>query len=85
MAPAWEQLAEELRQVEGLVIADFDATANEAEGVNIQGFPTLKFYKNGVAQDFDGDRQIEGFKEYLKQNSAAYQRHISSQKLSEEL
>jgi thiol-disulfide isomerase/thioredoxin len=35
MAPAWEQLAEELKDVSGLVIADFDATANEAEGVDV--------------------------------------------------
>lgn len=87
MAPIWEELAQELKSVEGLVIADFDATANEAQGVEIQGFPTLKFYKNGVAQDFDGDRQLDSFKDYLKEHSTNYQRflHSGQQQHAEEL
>jgi len=76
MAPIWQDLATELKDVEGLVIADFDATANEAEGVEIQSFPTLKFYQHGQPIDFDGDRTAEGFKAFLKEHSKAYQRHL---------
>ncbi len=81
MAPAWEQLAEELKDVSGLVIADFDATANEAEGVDVQGFPTLKFYPKGAKSsplDFDGGRDLEGFKNYLKEHSPAYKKYLES-------
>ena len=41
LAPVWEEVAEELKQVAGLKIAKFDATANEALGVSVQGYPTL--------------------------------------------
>lgn len=81
MAPDWEKLAEELKDVPGLVIADFDATANEAENVDIRGFPTLKFYpmdnKNGPL-DYEGNRELDGFKEYLKEHSKAYKKYLES-------
>ena len=76
MAPTWQDLATELKDVQGLVIADFDATANEAEGVEIQSFPTLKFYQQGQPIDFNGDRTAEGFKSFLKEHSKAYQRYL---------
>jgi len=44
MAPMYEELATELAAANNLVIAEMDATANEVEGVQIQGFPTIKFY-----------------------------------------
>jgi len=77
MAPTWESLAEEFRAVEGLVIADMDATANEPEGVDIKGFPSLKFYKNGVATDYEGGREFHQLRDFLRENSSAYQRHLA--------
>lgn len=44
LAPIWDQLAEELKDVPHLTIAKMDATANEVEGVDIKGYPTLKWY-----------------------------------------
>jgi len=44
MAPMYVELAEELAAANNLVIAEMDATANEVEGLQIQGFPTIKFY-----------------------------------------
>jgi protein disulfide-isomerase A1 len=44
LAPVWEELGEKYKDNKDLVIAKFDATANEAEGVNIRGFPTIIFY-----------------------------------------
>lgn len=58
LAPVWDELAEKLKD-ENVVIAKYDATANENEGVNIKGFPTLKFYKNGNAIDFNGGRDLD--------------------------
>jgi len=49
-----------------------DATANEVESVNIKGFPTLKFYKNGskgTPVDYEGDRDEAGFLKYLKEHT----------------
>jgi hypothetical protein len=49
-----------------------DATANEAEGVNIEGFPTIKYYpannKDGV--DYKGGRTLDDFYKYLKENAS---------------
>ena len=83
LAPKYDQLAEELKNVKGLVIAKVDATANEIEGVAIKGFPTIKFFKNGAKRapiDYNGAREVEGFKDWLKENSEAYKNHLNTRK-----
>jgi protein disulfide-isomerase A1 len=75
LAPEWEKLATDLKDVSGLVIAKMDATANEVDGVDIRGYPTLKFYPRGKKSspvDYDGNRDAEGFQAWIKENSAAY-------------
>jgi len=56
------------------VIAKLDAIANEVAGLQIQGFPTIKFYpkdnKNGIT--YEGDRDLKSFQNYLSEHSAAY-------------
>ena len=75
LAPIWEQLASDLKDVKGLVIGEFDATANEVESVDIKGYPSLKFYpkgQKGSPIEYDGGRELENFKEWLKEKSQAY-------------
>ena len=82
LEPKYNELAEELKDVEGLVIAKVDATENEIEGVQVQGFPTIKFFAKGskrAPQDFSGDREVDGFKTWLKDNSAAYKAYLDKQ------
>jgi protein disulfide-isomerase A1 len=81
LAPIYDQLAEDLKDVKDLVIAKMDSTANEVDGVEIRGYPTLKFYpkdskKNPI--DFDGERQLDDFKTWLKEKSTAYKRYLES-------
>jgi protein disulfide-isomerase A1 len=74
LAPTWEQLAAEFKDVPGLVIAKFDATANEVDGLEIRGYPTLKFYPRGNKQnpvDYDGGREFDDFKKWIMENSSA--------------
>ena len=75
LAPTWDALAEDVKDIDDLVIAKFDATANEVAGLDIRGYPTLKYYpkndKSGL--DYSGDREIEDFKKFLSENSSAYQ------------
>ena len=75
LAPIWDQLAADVKDIDDLVIAKFDATANEVAGLEVRGYPTLKFYpkanKEGV--DYDGDRELPDFKKWLSENSSAYQ------------
>lgn len=47
LAPIYEGLAKKLLVNPNIIIAKCDATANEIEGVNIESFPTIKFWKNG--------------------------------------
>merc|ERR1712087_436872 len=75
LAPTWDQLGEDVKDIEDLVIAKFDATANEVAGLEIKGYPTLKYYskadKSGA--DFNGGRELDDIKKWLSENSSAYQ------------
>lgn len=67
LAPVWEEMAEKLKDVPNLVIADMDATANEVKEVDVKSYPTLKFYpsrkKSGI--DHEGGRTLEEMIEWL--------------------
>jgi len=72
-----------LKEVHDLVIAKMDATANEVDGVDIKGYPTLKCYpKDGkkAAVDFDGERDLDSIKAWLKENSSAYKHFLEHNK-----
>lgn len=72
LAPVWEELGEAYKGDSNMVIGKFDATANEAEGVQVRGYPTLIFYPKGKKDEpvtYDGDRDLEGFKKWLSENA----------------
>lgn len=81
LAPIWDELAEATVEIKDLVIAKFDATANEVDGVNIRGYPTLRFYPkdNKAGVEYEGDRDLQAFKSYLNTHSSAYKQHMSAQ------
>jgi protein disulfide-isomerase A1 len=68
----WEELAEAFKDEPNLVIAKFDATANEAEDVEIRGYPTLLWYPkdNKTGVPYEGERDLESFKKWLGENSS---------------
>lgn len=72
LAPLYEQLGEKLKNHADIVIAKIDSTANEYPGFEVQGFPTLKFYKKGAKStpmDFEGERTVEGMIKFLEKNA----------------
>jgi len=73
LAPIWEELGEFFKDEKDLVIAKFDATANEADGIEVRGYPTLIFYPkdNKAGTTYEGERDLESFKKYLTENSSA--------------
>jgi protein disulfide-isomerase A1 len=86
LAPEWEKLASDFKDVKGLTIAKMDATANEVDGVDIRGYPTLKFYPKGSKSspvDYDGGRDLDSFKTWLKEKSESLKAYAAGR--SEEL
>ena len=75
LAPIWEELGKDVEGIEDLVIAKFDATENEVAGLEIKGYPTLKFYPkdNKAGVDYGAEREFGDFKVWLAENSSAYQ------------
>lgn len=86
LAPIYDEVATYFKDVSDLTIAKMDATANEVDGVDIRGYPTIKFYPKGSKNspiDYEGGRDLEGFKTWLKEHSAAVKGYNSGR--SEEL
>jgi protein disulfide-isomerase A1 len=78
LVPIYDELATKLKSNTNIVIAKMDSTANEVEGVPIQGFPTIKFFKANDKKnpmDFKGDRTLEGFVEFLKKEATVVWGH----------
>jgi len=76
LAPIWDELADSVKDMDDLVIAKFDATANEVEGLGVKGYPTLKWYPKGDKSglDYDGGRELPDFTKFLSENSSAYKK-----------
>ena len=72
LAPIWDDLATHYKDSKDLVIGKFDATANEADGVEVRGYPTLIFYpkENKAGVNYEGERDLENFKKWLDENSS---------------
>jgi protein disulfide-isomerase A1 len=72
LAPIWDELGEKYKDHPNIVIAKSDATANEFETVEVQGFPTLKFFPaGGEMQDYNGGRTLDDFVKFLEPDAAA--------------
>lgn len=67
--PTWEKLGEHFKDSEKYVVASMDATANEVDGEEIQGFPTLKFYpagENAETIDYQGGRDLDSLIKFVE-------------------
>jgi len=72
LAPKFEAAAKKIANNKNIIIAKCDATANEIPGVNIKGFPTLKFYKGNDKKnpvEFEGEREEAGIISWLKEHT----------------
>lgn len=74
LAPVWDELHEKLLG-EDVVIAKYDATANENEQVEVKGYPTLKYYKNGNAIDYRGGRDLDSLLKFVKEHATLSEAH----------
>ncbi|KNB42381.1 protein disulfide-isomerase, partial [Blastocystis sp. subtype 4] len=72
LAPEYAAAAKELKELNPpLYLAEVDATAcpKLSKRFAIKGYPTLKFFKNGNAVDYDSGRSKEDIVNYMKKKS----------------
>lgn len=72
LAPHYDEAAKRLANNPNILLVKVDSTENEVAGVDIQGFPTLKFWgrdKNAEPIDYNGGRDTEGIIQWLKEHT----------------
>jgi len=73
MAPAWEEFAQKMEGDDGIVVADFDATANDPghPSYSASGYPTLYWAPAGDKSNpkkYQGGRSVADFEKWVKEN-----------------
>jgi protein disulfide-isomerase A1 len=73
LEPEFKQVGDEFKGVSSVVIAKIDATANEVDvpGVDVQGFPSLYFFKSGAADKpikYKGGRTHKELSQFVRDN-----------------
>merc|ERR1711936_687973 len=69
LAPTWDKLGEHFKDDDSIVIAKSDATLNEFDGVEVQGFPTLKYFPKGedaAMADYSGGRDLDSLIKFME-------------------
>jgi len=72
LEPIFKEVAKRLESVGTLIVAKMDSTANDAEGVDVEGFPSIMLWRGGKDKkdaplEYDGDRDVESFVAWLEE------------------
>lgn len=67
LAPIWQELGEKYADHTDIIIAKMDATANEVEGQNIRGFPSLIYFpaEGKEEVEYRGEQTVEKMSAFL--------------------
>jgi protein disulfide-isomerase A1 len=86
LAPEYSKAATILKE-EGLHLAKIDATANEglAKRFEVQGFPTIKYYKKGEYSEYHGGRTTEDIVQWFRKKVGPVSKESSGPAEIEEL
>ncbi|GHP08265.1 hypothetical protein PPROV_000700600 [Pycnococcus provasolii] len=74
LAPIYDEVGTEFKSNDKVVVANFDATANDVPDAafNVKGFPTLYFKngKTGEISQYEGAREKDALIKYIKEKGA---------------
>merc|ERR1719384_1334498 len=87
LAPIWTQLGEAFADRDDIVIAKSDATANEFDDVEVQGFPTLKYFPKGekAIVDYNGGRDIDSLVKFVENDGKVVEEEEEEDDTEEEV
>lgn len=69
MKPDWDELMDEYEGHASILVADVDCVGEGAklcEGLDIEGFPTLKYGNPNDMEDYEADRELEALEKFTK-------------------
>lgn len=72
IAPHFVEAAKALSSNPNIVLAEFDGTLNEVEGVEISGYPTILWYpkdKTAEPVKYNGERDTQGIIDWIKDHT----------------
>lgn len=72
LAPHYDEAARRIANNPNILLVKVDSTENEVSGVDIQGFPTLKFWgkdKSAEPLEYNGGRDADGIVQWLKEHT----------------
>jgi len=69
MKPAWDALSTEYADHARVVVADVDCTVHQdlCGEHGVQGYPTIKYYLGGNAEDYEGGRDADSLKKFVEE------------------
>jgi len=80
LAPEYEKAATELKGIAHLAKIDADSNRKTAQAYQIQGFPTLKLFKEGkFFKEFDGGRKADDIVAWMKKKTGPVAKHLHNQ------
>jgi len=70
MKPAFDKLAKEFDDSKHVVIGDVDCTVHQGlcSQHGVRGYPTIKYWNGGDAEDYKGGRSYDGLKKFVDEN-----------------
>jgi len=71
LAPKWEEMAENFKGNDDVIIADFDADANDVpKGYEVSGFPTIFWQPaGGQPVKYSSGRDVDSMTKYVEENA----------------
>jgi len=68
LMPTWSQLGAHFEGRNDVLIGKMDATANEVEDLEIQGYPTIMYFAGDgtPGEQYSGERTLDGFTSFLE-------------------